>query len=123
MTLRRRGPQAAIPTPRIATNKDSPARENHQPVRFAALSTIANFSSMTMIRFSLYSLIRPGPDYARDMKIDPVASLVVEGEANSQYFRVDFYRRVRFCSRIPARRRAVTNTLIVRSIVILALVS
>src|SRR5205809_7137300 len=35
----------------------------------------------------------------------------------------DFSHRVRFCSRMPHRRRAVKNTLFVPAIVILALVS
>src|SRR6058998_233310 len=46
-----------------------------------------------------------------------------QDQQSSRCFRSDdFSRRVRFCSRILQRRRAVTNTLCVSAIVILALV-
>src|SRR5262245_10733185 len=79
MTLRRRGPQAAIPTPRIATDKNSTARANHRLPWFAPLSTIDNFSSMTITRSFLNSYVLTGPDYSQDMKIDLVEALVPEG--------------------------------------------
>src|SRR5262249_30822310 len=54
MTLRRFCPQAAIPTARIANDKNSPA-----------LRTVAKFPSLNLIRTSLYFLFPDGPRLPR----------------------------------------------------------